>query len=86
MHCRKGSTVVVRRHEHRRTRYTTAVGAPSAEQDAAIRRQSEVSLRSQRIRTRRSQLELALYVSGSALFDGPADSLHDFIQVKRFAD
>jgi hypothetical protein len=42
------------------TWYTTAVVPLSAEQDADIRRQSELSHRSQRIRARRAQLELAL--------------------------
>lgn len=42
------------------TYFTTAVAALSAEQDADIRRRSEVSHRSQRIRARRSQMEFGL--------------------------
>lgn len=42
------------------TWYTTAVGALTPEQDAEIRRQSELLQRSIRIRARRAQLELGL--------------------------
>lgn len=42
------------------TYYTTAVAPLSSEQDADIRRRSEVSRRSQRIRGQRAQLELGL--------------------------